>query len=83
VSARHARGRAALLPRRAPKLKAGVGDRITVVPDLPGRPERHAVIVEVQNGDGSPPYVVVWTDTGQRALLYPAANVLIEQLTLR
>lgn len=80
MSARHARGRSALLPRRSPKLRASVGDRITVVPDAPGLATRHAVIVEVQNGDGSPPYVVVWTDTGERALLYPGGDVRIEPL---
>lgn len=73
MSRRHARPRSLPLPRRGSSVKAGVGDRITVA-------SRAAVIVEVQNGNGAPPYVVVWSDNGQRALLYPPGDAQIQRL---
>ncbi|WP_228000264.1 DUF1918 domain-containing protein [Nocardia australiensis] len=44
---------------------------------------RRGLIEEVHSPDGSPPYLVHWTDTGHRALTYPGpdAHVLTaEQL---
>lgn len=76
---RHAR-RSIGRPRRTPTLKAHVGDRITLAPTVPGSRTRDGVIVEVQNGNGAPPYIVHWLDTQERALLYPGANTSIERL---
>ncbi len=73
---RHAPSHALPRPRRRAVTKVAVGDRIRV----PGR-ARAAVVVEVQNGDGAPPYVVVWSDNGQRALLYPPADAQIQRVT--
>ena len=75
MSGRHARSNALTLirPRRQPEPRVHVGDRIRV----PGR-QRAAVVVEVQNGNGAPPYVVVWSDNGQRALFYPPADAQIQ-----
>ena len=75
---RHAASHA--LPRaRRGSARVSVGDRITVPSGVPGQ-ERAAVIVEVQNGNGAPPYVVVWSDNGQRALFYPPGDARIQRL---
>ena len=66
--------------RRGSTARVSVGDRITVPSGVAG-PERGAVIVEVQNGNGTPPYVVVWSDHGHRALFYPPSSARIERLT--
>lgn len=76
---RHARARAVPRPRRGITARATVGDRIIVTSDVPDRPRRTAVIVEVQNGNGAPPYTVVW-DNGQRALFYPPGDAQIQRL---
>lgn len=76
---RHAASHALPRPRRRSAARVSVGDRITVPSGVPGR-ERAAVIVEVQNGNGAPPYVVVWADNGQRALFYPPGDARIQRL---
>lgn len=80
MSARHARRHARQLFRGTARLKAAVGDRITIGVGAPNRPTRDGVILEVQNGDGSPPYVVQWSDDGERALLYPGGDVSIDRV---
>jgi len=59
-------------------MKAAVGDRIIVVPRSVGGPVRDARVVELRNADGSPPYVVQWSDTGQRGLYFPGSDGRIE-----
>jgi len=48
-------------------VKAQIGDRL--VPD--GDDSRAAVVVQVRNADGSPPYVVKWLSDGHIALVFP------------
>jgi hypothetical protein len=43
-------------------MKASVGDRLLIRGHDVGSVERRATIVEVQGGDGGPPYVVHWDD---------------------
>lgn len=78
MSGRHARAWPVPRSRRGPSPRASVGDRIIVNSGLPGGPERAGVIVEVQNGNGAPPYTVVW-DNGQRALFYPPGDAQIQR----
>jgi len=59
-------------------MKAAVGDRIIVVPRVVGGPPRDAKVVELRHADGSPPYVVEWSDTGQRALYFPGSDGRVE-----
>lgn len=61
-------------------MKAAVGDRILVVPRVVGGPVRDARVVELRNADGSPPYVVEWSDTGQRALYFPGSDGRVEHV---
>ncbi len=43
---------------------AAVGDRLVVPSHHVSGPVREAEILEVRHADGSPPYVVRWSDTG-------------------
>lgn len=59
-------------------LRANVGDRL-VVQRLHGT-VRDAEILEVRHPDGTPPYVVRWSDTGHEALVYPGADAFVQHL---
>ena len=36
---------------------------------------------EVRHADGTPPYVVRWSDTGYEALVYPGADAFVQHTT--
>lgn len=59
-------------------MKAAVGDRIVVVPRVVGGHVRDARVVELRNADGSPPYLVEWSDTGQTSLYFPGSDGRVE-----
>ena len=59
-------------------LHAAPGDRL-VVRSLRG-PKRDAEILEVRHVDGTPPYVVRWSDNGHEALVYPGADAFVQHL---
>lgn len=61
-------------------MKASVGDRIVVASTVVDQPLREGRVVELRHGDGSPPYVVEWTDTAERTLVFPGADARIEHL---
>jgi hypothetical protein len=42
-------------------------------------PVREGRIVEVRGADGSPPYLVQWSDTGQQALVFPGPDAHVER----
>ncbi|MFI5606139.1 DUF1918 domain-containing protein [Amycolatopsis sp. FDAARGOS 1241] len=54
-------------------MRATVGDEIQVHGRTVGAAEQRAEILEVRGPDGSPPYVVRFTD-GHEALLYPGPD---------
>jgi len=59
---------------------AKVGDRL-VVPSLHvGGPVRDAEIIEVRHADGTPPYIVRWSDTGHEALVFPGPDAYVENV---
>jgi hypothetical protein len=60
-------------------MKASIGDRIVVVSPQVGGVVRDCLIVELRNPDGSPPYVVRWSDTGQEALYFPGSDGRIQK----
>ena len=54
------------------------GDRL-VVPGLHlGEPGRDGEILEVRHADGTPPYVVQWSDTGHEALVFPGPDAHVQ-----
>lgn len=57
---------------------ATVGDRLVVRSLHVDGPQRDAEIIEVRHPDGSPPYVVRWSDSGHEALVYPGPDAYIE-----
>jgi hypothetical protein len=59
-------------------MKASIGDRIVVVSPHIGGVVRDCLVVELRNADGSPPYVVRWSDNGQEAIYYPGSDGRIE-----
>jgi hypothetical protein len=58
-------------------LRAKVGDRL-VVRGL-HHPDRDAEILEVRHEDGTPPYVVRWSDTGQVGLIFPGPESFVQR----
>ena len=60
-------------------MKAAVGDRLVVVSPQVGSTVREGRIVELRHDDGSPPYVVEWSDSGQRVLYFPGSDGHLEQ----
>jgi hypothetical protein len=54
------------------------GDRIVILGQHVGNPVRDAEVLEVRHADGSPPYVVRWSDTGQEALFFPGPDAHVE-----
>jgi hypothetical protein len=61
-------------------MKADVGDRIVVASTVVDGPLRDGRVVEVRHADGTPPYVVEWSDTGERTLVFPGPDAHIEHL---
>lgn len=53
---------------------ARVGDRLVVHSAHVDGPVRDGEIVEVKHEDGTPPYVVRWSDTGHDALVFPGPD---------
>lgn len=58
-------------------MKAAIGDRILVRSLHIDEPVRDGEIVEVHSADGSPPYVVRWSDTGHVALFFPGPDATV------
>ena len=58
-------------------MQARKGDRIVVRSQHVGGPVRDAEILEVRHPDGSPPYVVLWSDTGHEGLFFPGPDAYI------
>ena len=59
-------------------MKAAVGDRIVTASGVVGGAVRDGVITECPHDDGSPPYRVRWSDTGEETLVYPGADTVVD-----
>jgi hypothetical protein len=57
---------------------ATVGDRLVVRSAHVDEHVRDGEIIEVRHADGSPPYVVRWSDSGHEALVFPGPDAVIE-----
>ncbi len=60
-------------------MHAEVGDRLVILNTHVGTPVRDGEIIEVRHADGSPPYVVRWSDTGHEALCFPGPDAHVER----
>jgi hypothetical protein len=59
---------------------ARIGDRLIVPGQRQGERERDAEILDVRHPDGSPPYLVRWTDNGHEGLVYPGPSAYVQQV---
>jgi Domain of unknown function (DUF1876)/Domain of unknown function (DUF1918) len=55
-------------------MKATVGDRIVIASNHVDGPVRDCVVVELRHPDGTPPYVVEWSDNGQTGMMFPGPD---------
>lgn len=58
-------------------MRATIGDRLHVHGARVGEPDRVGEIVEVHGNDGTPPYLVRFTD-GRTRLVYPGPDAVVE-----
>lgn len=58
-------------------MKASVGDRIMVKSHHVGSVDREGEVLEVHNPDGTPPYVVRWSD-GHVAVVFPGPDAVVQ-----
>lgn len=57
---------------------AAAGDRLVIHGHVLGSPDRDGEILEVRHPDGSPPYVVRWSDTGHESLVFPGPDAVVQ-----
>jgi len=62
-------------------MRAQVGDELVVRGLHVGDQVRKGVIVEVRGGEGSPPYLVRWSD-GHESSFYPSVGTVAEHVPL-
>lgn len=61
-------------------MHARVGDQIVIRSAHVDEPVRDGEVLEVRGRDGSPPYLVRWSDTGHEALLVPGPDATVRHL---
>jgi len=59
-------------------MRATVGDRIVVASGVVGGAVRDGVVISCPHEDGSPPFQVRWSDTGEETLVFPGADTLVQ-----
>jgi hypothetical protein len=57
---------------------AAVGDRLVVRNLHVGEVVRDGEIIEVPHADGSPPYVVRWSDDGHVSMVFPGPDAYVQ-----
>ena len=53
---------------------AKTGDRIVVRSRHEGEHDRDGEVLEVRGADGTPPYLVRWSDDGHESLFFPSSD---------
>lgn len=59
-------------------MHAKPGDWLVIKSTVLDRPPRRGLITEVHSADGTPPYVVRWTDNEHEAIVFPGPDAHIE-----
>ena len=59
-------------------MRAAVGDRIVTASSVVGGAVRDGVVTECSHSDGSPPYRVKWSDTGEESLVFPGSDTFVD-----
>ena len=57
---------------------AKAGDRLVIHGHHVGEPDREAEVLEVRHEDGTPPYVVRWSDNGHEGLVFPGPDASVQ-----
>lgn len=60
-------------------MHAQVGDWLTVMGRHQGDETRHGEVIEIEGADGSPPYLVRWSD-GHVSTFFPASDTRVEHM---
>jgi len=60
---------------------AAVGDRLVIRGQHLDQPVKDGLILEVRHGDGTPPYLVRWEDTGRESLVFPGPDAVVQHFT--
>ena len=58
-------------------MRASVGDKIIVASSVVAGAVREGRVIEVRHPDGTPPFEVEWSDTGERTLVFPGPDTRI------
>jgi hypothetical protein len=58
-------------------VKAKPGDKIVIKGHHVGEPDRDAVVLEVRDPEGQPPYRVRWSDDGREGLFFPGSDATV------
>ncbi|MBM7515666.1 DUF1918 domain-containing protein [Nocardioides nitrophenolicus] len=59
---------------------ASVGDRLIVRSNRVGGPVRDGEVLQVRHSDGSPPYVVRWSDNGHESVFFPGPDTEVHHV---
>ena len=59
-------------------MKAKAGDRLVIKAHRAGSADKYAEIIEVRGNDGTPPYLVKWSEDGHEALVFPGSDAVVE-----
>lgn len=58
-------------------MQAELHDKLTVKGRHQGDGDRHGEIIEIHGDNGTPPYLVRWSD-GAQTLFFPSADTVVE-----
>lgn len=59
-------------------MHAQVGDRLVIRSQHIDEAVRDGEIIELKHEDGTPPYVVRWSDNGHETLFFPGPDAFVE-----
>jgi hypothetical protein len=59
-------------------MRVSIGDRIIIKGHRVGEPDRDCEVLEVRGGDGGPPYVVRWGESGHESLFFPGPDAIVQ-----
>lgn len=62
-------------------MKAEVGDRLVVKGHHVGEHDRDGEILEIHGDDGTPPFLVRWSDDGHVGLVFPGPDAVVERFS--
>ena len=80
---RPARAKIGRMQKESPtkaRVHAEPGDRLVIHGHHQGEPGRDAEILEARGPEGSPPFLVRWSDTGHEAIFYPGSDASVEHI---